>query len=124
MKEDRLSFLRRVAGLSLMVLSLILFSVLIPSAMSFGLYGAALLTWLVVICFGLGSFLLLRVRFHKAAKSLLVVLVLSIPWFAIFLTPLPSDIQLLLAVFVASVVVLIYRYSFKSRSSAKDSGKG
>lgn len=103
------SSIRRVVGFSLIVVGLILFTVLSPIAAQEGLYTLFVSTWLIVGCVAVGSFLLLRVGFWKAVKSLLIVLALSVPWFAIFLTPLPGDIQLLLAVFVALIAILLYR---------------
>jgi len=114
LSHSGISPLRRVVGFSLIIVGLVLFLILIPFLMPLGLAGAFLLTWLVVICVGVGSFVLSRVRFRVAAKSFFIVLALSIPWFAIFLLLLPSDIQLLLAVSVAFIAVLIYRYSIKN----------
>jgi hypothetical protein len=124
LSHSGISPLRRVVGFSLIIVGLVLFLILIPFLMPLGLSGALLLTWLVVICVVVGSFILSRVELRVAVKSFFVVLALSIPWFAIFLLPLPNDIQLLLAVSVAGIAVLIYRYYTKSRSSEKQSHKG
>lgn len=112
MVDKNPSLIRRVIGFSLVVAGLILFTALSPLAAREGLYALFAYTLLIVSCVAVGSFLFLRVGFWNAVKSLLIVLALSVPWFAIFLTPLPSDIQLLLATFVALIAVLLYRRHF------------
>lgn len=119
------SLISRVVGFSLILVGVILFTVLSPIAAREGLYAVFVSTLLIVGCVAVGSSLFLRVGFWNAVKCSLIVLALSVPWFAIFLTPLPSDIQLLLAVFVAFIAVLLYRrYYFKHKPFPKESEEG
>jgi len=111
MTEKKLSLVRRLVAFSLIVLGFILFPFLVSSAASQGnMLAGFSYVLLIVGCIGLGSFMFLRVGFWNAAKSLLIVLALSIPWFAIFLIPLPGEAQPLVAVFVALFAVLLYRH--------------
>jgi hypothetical protein len=123
--SNNLPLIRRVVGLSLIILGLTLFAVLIPIvAQAQNMVAGFAFILIIVSCIALGSFLFLRVGFWNAAKSLLIVLILSVPWFAIFLIPIPSDIQLLLAVSVALIAVLLYRrYYTKHSSPVKSPGE-
>jgi hypothetical protein len=125
MTSNNLPLIRRVIGFSLMILGVTLFAVLIPiAAQAQNMVMGFAFVLIIVSCIALGSFLFLRVGFWNAVKSLLIVLILSVPWFAIFLIPISSDIQLLLAVFVALIAVLLYRrYYSKHGSLAKSSGE-
>lgn len=125
MKTNNLLLIKRIVGFSFIVAGLMLFMVLSPIAAQEGLCTVIVSTYLIVICVAVGSFLFLRAGFWNAIKSLIIVLALFLPWFAIFLTPLPSDIQLLLAVLVAFIAVLLYRrYYIKHSVFPKESEEG
>jgi len=126
MTSNNPSLIKRVVGFSLILVGLMLFAVLIPvAARAQNIVAGFVSIVLIISCVALGSFLFLRVGFKNAVKSLFIVLALSVPWFAIFLIPLPSDIQLLLAVFIALIAVLLYRrYYIKHSSLVKASETG
>ena len=122
--QDGVPLARRILGVSLILAGPIFFAVLIPFVVSLGLLGVILLTWLVVICVSLGTFMFLPTGFRRAVRSLFIVLILFLPWFAIFLIAIPSDAQLLLAVFVAGIAILLYRYYYDKRHSSVETHRG
>lgn len=116
--------IRRVVGFSLWVIGFILLAVLIPvAARAQDMIAGFAFVLLVVSCIALGTFMFLPDGLWNAVTSLLIVLGLCVPWFLIFLIPLPNNLQFLLAVFVALVAVLAYRRYYRQRySSPKTSG--
>jgi len=115
------SIVRSVVGFLLILAGLVLFGVLAPIVAKQGFFVGLASLFLIVSCVGLGSFLFLRVRFRSAVKSLLIILGLSVPWFAIFFIPLPGEAQLVVAMLVALSAVLLYRHHVKRNAPLKPS---
>jgi hypothetical protein len=119
------SLFRRSVGFSLIVIGIILFGVLIPLvARAQDILAEFIALLLIVSCVALGSFLFLRVGFRSAVKSLLIVLALAVPWFAIFFIRLPGESQLLIATFVALIAILLYRRYYNKRSLSQKTSRG
>lgn len=115
----RKSLVWRSVGFSLIIIGLILFSYLAPIAASQGILATWISMWPIIICIALGSFILLHTKLRVVTKSLIVALALLLPWSTIFFLPLPSEIQLSLAAFVALIATLLYRYYHKPNSFLK-----
>lgn len=106
----------RVTGLALVIMGVSLFCFVVPMVIALGLFAVWILTWLIVFCVSMGSFLIVRRKIRCSFKSLLGVLALLFPWSAILLIPLQNDIQILLATLIALSGVLFYKYYWRLRS--------
>jgi hypothetical protein len=116
MTENNGSSLKRVFGFLLAVAGLLILYLAIPITASYGLFASWLLAWFSVSTIGVGALLLGGLDLKRSLRSLLIALAILLPWSAIFFIPLPGDYQYPLAVFVAFLGVLFYRYYQKHKS--------
>lgn len=119
--ESRRLLLKRLIGVLLIVAGIFLFYFLLPVTASLGLFASWISIWPIVVVIGLGGFLFLNLELGFSLKKITVALIVLILWSLIFLVPLPSDSQGLLAIFLAGVGVFLYRrYYLKHRSGKQE----
>lgn len=107
-----------VIGVALIVLGFLMFHFLAPVAARTGLLATWILAWLIITSISLGT--LTTFRLPYSPKSLLLAFVLLILWSTIFFIPLPDNSQNLLAVIIAFVSVLLYRYYNKRKHLSQE----
>jgi len=123
MIENNGSSLKRVFGFLLIAAGLLILFLAIPITASYGLLASWLLTWFILSTIGVGALLLVGLDFRHSLRSLLIALAILLPWSAIFFVSLPGDSQFLLAVVVALIGVLFYRYYQKRKSTPRSSNQ-
>ena len=114
-----LSLASRFVGVSLFIIGLALILFLPDTIVNGGLFVQLAYIWVMTICIGIGSLLLVGLSSNRIVRAFLIVFALGLPWSILLFLPLPIEFRLWPAVVIALFAVLVYRYYYKKRNFPK-----